>query len=102
MLYFDANNEIYREGDIVYNPFFGDYWVVQNVTEQDKEDYGLETELCLALFNDKDHYCTDIDTPSGFVILMRKEDKEYNGVLDEMKKYLERLNEEMEGSNSGN
>lgn len=100
MIYFDANKEEYREGDIVFNPFFGDYWVVQSVTAQEKEEYGLETDLCLALYNDKDHYCTDIDTPSGFIILMRKNDKDYSGVLDEMKLYLEKLNKEIE-DNSG-
>lgn len=26
---FDSNNKEYKLYDIVYNPFFGDYWVVQ-------------------------------------------------------------------------
>lgn len=99
MLYLDANNEEYREGDIVYNPFFGDYWVVQSVTDEEKEEFELNTDLCLALYNDKDHYCTDIDVPTGFIILMRKNDKGYDGVLDEMKLYLEKINKEMEDNN---
>ena len=102
MKYFDANGDEYNIGDIVYNPCFGDYWVVQEVSSQDKKDYGLETDLCLALYNDKEHYCTDIDTPVGFVIVMRKDAKEYSGVIDEMRLYIDRINEEMESEDNGN
>ena len=27
--YYDSNNKEYKVGDIVFNPFFGDYWLVE-------------------------------------------------------------------------
>lgn len=101
MKYYDANGDEYQEGDIVFNPCIGDYWVVQKVTEQDKKDYDLEADLCLALYNDKDHYCTDIDVPAGFVIVMRKDAQEYSGVIEEMKSLVARIYEKMESDSDG-
>ena len=101
MSYYDAEGTEYQVGDIVFNPCFGDYWVVQEVTEQDKEDYGFETDLCLALYNNKDHYSMDIDDPVGFVIVMRKDDKDYSGFIEEMRLYVEEINTEIEGDTNG-
>jgi hypothetical protein len=84
MIYRDSNGVQYAVGDIVNNPFFGDYWVVQEVTEQDKEMYGLSTEICLALYNSKDDYVIDIDEPVGFVIVMTKEDEKYDEMIQEL------------------
>lgn len=99
--YYDAEGTEYQVGDIVFNPCFGDYWVVQEVTEQDKEDYGFETDLCLALNNDKDHFSMDIDEPAGFVIVMRKDDKNYLDVIEEMRLCVEHINKEIEGDTNG-
>ena len=97
MKYFDDNSLEYSVGDIVYNPSFGDYWVVQEVTEEDKKNYGLTTDLCLALYNNKDDYVMDIDEPVGFIIITKKEDDGYDEAiaeLNEIAKKREELSED--------
>lgn len=106
MEYQDAKGVPYQLGDIVFNPCFGDYWVVQKVTNQDKEIYRLETDLCLALYNDKDDYVVDIDEPQGFVIILHKDEPEYKEILEEMalivKERKERYNGKEEHKENAN
>ena len=106
MEYQDAKGVPYQLGDIVFNPCFRDYWVVQEVTNQDKEMYGLEPDLCLALYNDKDDYVVDIDEPQGFVIILHKDEPEYKEILEEMalivKERKERYNGKEEHKENAN
>ena len=106
MVYKDSKGIEYQIGDIVFNPCIGDYWVVQEVTEQDKEIYGLETDLCLALYNSKDDYAIDIDEPEGFVIILHKDEPEYKEILEEMalivKEREERFNGKEEHTENAN
>ena len=43
----------------------------------------------------------DIDDPAGFVIIMRKDDKNYLDVIEEMRLYVEQINKEIEGDING-
>lgn len=92
--YKDSNGKKYKVGDIVYNPFFGDYWVVQKCNRVDVKDYCLDNKYCLALYNNKEDYVTEIDVPNGFVIVKRKGDKGYKRLINIINKISkERLNE---------
>lgn len=81
-LYKDSKGVIYQIGDIVLNPCIMDYWVVQKCTKKDKEQYGLTTDICLALNNDKDDFVIDIDEPAGFEIIVRCNDDNYKEAID--------------------
>lgn len=94
--YKDSKGFEYKVGDIVYNPCFGDYWVVQKYTEQEKEEYKPDCDYCLALNNDKDDYFEDINVPQGFEIIMSKDHDDYDTAIKELndiakhrKNYLE-------------
>lgn len=84
-IYYDKNNIEYKVGDIVCNTFAGDYWVVVELTDEEKKLYDIETDLGLALYNDKDYYCIAIDEPVGFEIVMSIDDDDYLDFLKEMK-----------------
>lgn len=77
---FDSNNKEYKLYDIVYNPFFGDYWVVQKSEKEDE----FECPFCLALYNNKDNYCIELDEPAGFKIVSSKGDTDYLSLLDKI------------------
>lgn len=101
MIYKDDNGIEYSIGDIVFNPCMGDFWVVQECNKQEKEFYGIETDICLALYNNKDDYVVDIDEPVGFTIAIRPGDDDYEGALAEInhiaevrKKYEQELDKE--------
>lgn len=96
--YKDANNRLFKIGDIVYNPCFGDFWVVQKCNKQDKLLYDLDNKYCLALYNNKDLYVIEIDVPTGFEIILRKGDKGYRSVLSKINEFAERrlCNEQLE------
>ena len=89
-IYKDTNGNPYEIGDIVFNPFMGDFWVVQNCTDEEKEMYGLETDICLALNNDKDDYAIDIDEPAGFKIFLRPSDEHYVEAIEELRQIAEK------------
>lgn len=84
--YKDANAKVYKLGDIVYNPFFGDYWLVEQYTEQEMKDYDTECPYCLSLYGSKDIYSIDIDEPVGFVIVCHKRDPKYEEYIQAFKK----------------
>ena len=44
--YFDGQDREYKVGDIVYNPYFNDYWVVC----KSKPEYNFECPYCLLLW----------------------------------------------------
>ena len=68
--YYDSNNKEYKVGDIVFNPFFGDYWLVEEYTEEEQSE--TDCPYCLSLYGDKDDYYMDIDEPAGFIIICSK------------------------------
>ena len=81
-VYCDSKGVEYKEGDIVYNPCFGDYWVVRYSIPSDNT-------LCpyqLVLWDSRDEYCMDLDEPTGFEIVRRKGDKEYKSLLKSVHK----------------
>ena len=83
-IYKDSKGISYEIGDIVRNPLMGDFWVVQTCSDEEKELYGLETDICLALNNDKDDYAIDIDAPVGFEIVIRPSDEHYTEAIAEL------------------
>ena len=89
--YKDANGKIYKIGDIVHNPCMGDFWLVCETTDYDKEVYKLEDNLCLALYGDKEYYVMDITEPAGFTIFMSTEDEHYLEAYNELKAILTQL-----------
>lgn len=84
MVYKDSKGIVYKVGDIVYNPCIGDFWVVQTCEKEEKELYGIETDICLALNNCKDDYVIDIDEPVGFEIVIRENDENYDDAISEL------------------
>ena len=81
-VYCDSKGIEYKEGDIVYNPCFGDYWVVRCSIPSDNT-------LCpyqLVLWDSRDEYYMDLDEPTGFEIVRRKGDKEYKSLLKSVHK----------------
>lgn len=81
-VYCDSKGVEYKEGDIVYNPCIGDYWVVRCSIPSDNT-------LCpyqLVLWDSRDEYYMDLDEPVGFEIVRRKGDKEYKSLLKSIHK----------------
>lgn len=81
-MYCDSKGVEYKEGDIVYNPCIGDYWVVRCSIPSDNT-------LCpyqLVLWDSRDEYYMDLDEPVGFEIVRRKGDKEYKSLLKSVHK----------------
>lgn len=81
-VYCDSKGVEYKEGDIVYNPCIGDYWVVRCSIPSDNT-------LCpyqLVLWDSRDEYYMDLDEPVGFEIVRRKGDKEYKSLLKSVHK----------------
>lgn len=89
-IYRDSNGEEYKEGDIVYNPCIGDYWVVRCSIPKDNT-------LCpyqLVLWDSRNEYYMDLDEPIGFVIVRRKGDKEYKSLLKSIHRIKKHRREE--------
>ena len=68
----DYKGKTYRTGDIVYNPSFGDVWVVGKYTKQQLEDYKPECKYYLCQYGYMDSYFMDLDEPFGFIIVHRR------------------------------
>ena len=91
--YKDASGLAYELDDIVFNPFFGDYWVVKELTEEEQQIYGMDNKYCFALWNYLDHYCTEIDAPQGFEIVIRKGEPDYEQALKEFAEIIQKMEE---------
>ncbi len=87
---FDSNNKEYKLYDIVYNPFFGDLWIVDYNKENERED----CKYRLILYNNEDDYYMDLDEPVGFKILASKGDKNYDELLKLMNDKKEEFKKE--------
>ena len=92
--YRDAEGEEFEVGDIVFNPCFGDYWIVGKYSENEHiKKYEEECPYYLAQYGDPDLYFMDLDEPSGFVIEKRKGIDDYEETkkeLDEIAKTLQK------------
>lgn len=76
-VYCDSKGVEYKEGDIVYNPCIGDYWVVRCSIPSDNT-------LCpyqLLLWDSREEYFMDLDEPAGFEVVSRKGDTDYKILL---------------------
>lgn len=94
--YKDDNGIPYHLGDIVYNPCFGDYWVVREYTQEEMKQNDTDCPYCLALNDNKDDYCADIDEPKGFIIVARQGEIYYETFLANLRKHSEEVNKEIE------
>lgn len=94
--YKDGKGDNFKVGDIVYNPCFGDLWVVQKTTKEDKEMYGIEDPYLFAKDNDKDIYCMDISEPRGFVIYKSPDEKDYDILIKSMEDFAKQLKEDLD------
>ena len=83
--YFDDQGKEYKIGDIVYNPAFGDYWIVK----ESKPEYALDCPYCLILWNNEDEYVTELNTPKGFLIVTSFDELYYNQALEIINKIAE-------------
>lgn len=90
--YYDSNKREYKVGDIVYNPFFGDYWLVEEYTEEEQSE--TDCPYCLSLYGDKDDYYMDIDEPAGFIIICSKGEPDYNKYIEEFNEIIKRRREQ--------
>lgn len=87
--YKDSKGKEYKVGDVVFNPFFGDYWVVGEYNPKPRKG----CPYYLAQYGDEDEFI-DLDEPSGFVIVCSKGDEDYNQFIEEFKVIVERIKEE--------
>ena len=87
--YRDSNGFEYCVGDIVYNPFAGDYWYVAEVSDKVRDALNYDSNYVLQLYGDDAEYATDIDEPSGFEIVCTTDDKRHyiGHIVDFIKKY---------------
>ena len=94
LVYFDFKGKQYKEGDIVFNPFFGDFWLVEKYTDKEKLEYDTECDYCFSQYGSKDLYFMDLDEPSGFEIVCSVNDKDYEKYLNEFKTIVENITKE--------
>lgn len=107
--YRDSEGEEFEVGDIVVNPFFGDYWVVGKYSENENlKQYEEECPYYLCQYGDPDLYFMDLDEPTGFIIEVKfNEGDRYENTLKELKQIAKHFqdidkeedNEQMEISN---
>lgn len=68
----DYKGKTYRTGDIVYNPSFGDVWIVGKYTKQQIKEWKPECKYYLSQYGYIDNCCVDLDEPFGFIIVHRR------------------------------
>jgi len=93
--YRDAEEKEYQVGDIVVNPFFGDYWIVgKYADDENMKQYEDECPYYLCQYGDPDLYFMDLDEPAGFKIVERKGTAQYNIILKELNEIAQALQKE--------
>lgn len=75
--HYDGNKVEYLVGDIVFNPYFGDLYVVKNKVcdTSNKLDDTCDCKFELVQYNDRDMYYMDLDEPANFIILAHKSNR---------------------------
>ena len=66
--YKDSKGVNYHIGDIVYNPCFGDIWLIEELSEEDMKKFGFDIPYVFTQYGNADAYTMTIDEPKGFVI----------------------------------
>lgn len=96
--YKDAKGKTYEIGDIVFNPCFGDYWLVGKYSDNKTiSKYEDECPYYLAQYGDPDLYFMDLDEPYGFEIEVKKGSERYENALKEIQeiaKFYKKADEE--------
>lgn len=87
--YFDSEGREYELGDLVYNPLFGDVWLVDEWAEDEPREPG-DSPYCLRKYCSKKIYSMGIDDPDGFVIEARKGDENYGKLYEQCEEYAEK------------
>lgn len=90
----DANGVEYCTGDIVYNPSFGDYWLVEEISKKEMKEYGATISYILSLYGNPDEYAMCLDEPVGFTIEVRATDFAYVNMLSRFVKIYKSHREE--------
>lgn len=90
--YRDAKEREFKVGDIVYNPFFGDYWIVGKYSDNEYlAEYEEDCPYYLAQYGDPDLYFMDLDEPSGFVIEQSIGEAKYDEYFNEINRIAKEL-----------
>lgn len=89
--YKDSKGRNYKLGDIVFNPCFGDFWLVEEYT---KEERDYECPYCFSLYGSKDEYYMDLDEPVGFEIVCSKGEPDYDQYIKEFKEIIKKRKEQ--------
>ena len=92
----DVTGKNYQLGDIVFNPFFGDYWVVKKYSRKEIKTGYVSCPYCLALYGDKDFCTVDLDEPAGFRIVCSKKDSNYKEYIKTLKKFVKEMEKNYE------
>lgn len=98
--YLDSNGNQYYIGDLVFNPCFGDIWLVDKYTEKEMKEFKTKCPYCLKLWTSADEYIIDIDEPAGFVIEKHKNDEGYQELYNECLKVLKETMEMIKNENT--
>lgn len=81
--HYDSQAREYHLGDLVYNPFFKDFWLVDRWLPTDEHNVETDSPYCLVLWCDRDEYVMDVDEPGGFVIERRRGEEGYEELYGE-------------------
>lgn len=90
----DARGYEYHTGDIVYNPAFGDYWLVEEVDNETMKEYGADIPFLFTLYGNPDEYAMCINEPEGFTIEARVNDFSYTNMLSRFVRIYKQHREE--------
>lgn len=72
--YKDESGNTFCVGDIVYNPCFGDVWLLEELDEQKQKCFGFDTPYVFTQYGNADNYIMEIDEPKGFVVIGHSSD----------------------------
>jgi len=90
----DARGYEYHTGDIVYNPAFGDYWLVEEIDNETMKEYGADIPFIFSLYGNPNEYAMCIDEPEGFTIEARVNDFSYTNMLSRFVRIYKQHREE--------
>lgn len=93
--YRDVEGKEYQVGDIVVNPFFGDYWIVGKYSDNENlKQYEEDCPYYLCQYGDPDLYFMDLNEPAGFKIEERKGTDRYEVAIKELQEIAQALHKE--------
>lgn len=68
LTYKDDKGINYHIGDIVYNPFCGDMWLVEKLSDEDMQKFNFDIPYVLTQYGDINQCVIPINEPEGFII----------------------------------